>query len=155
MEALQQARFANARLADDQHYLPFTLPAALPARHQRAQLVLTSDEWGQSTDCGGGFEPAAHSARSNYLVKLERPFDALQRRRSVILDHEQTRDQPMHSVSDEHSVRFCYRLHPCSNIGSFAEHIRFFTGTRTHHYRTRIDADSCREFRAPRLAAEL
>src|SRR6516165_11306372 len=100
MEALQQARFADAGLADDQRDLPFTLLAALPARHQRAQLVLAPNERGKSTDCGGGFEPPSHSARLYYLVKLERPFDALQRRCLATLDHEQTRDQPMHGVGD-------------------------------------------------------
>src|SRR5215468_1692583 len=102
MEVLQQARFADACFADDQRYLPFTLPAALPARHQRAQLVLTPDERGQPTDSSGGFEPSAYSAWLNYPVKLERPFDALQRRCPATLDHEQTGDQPMHSVGDEH-----------------------------------------------------
>jgi hypothetical protein len=92
MEALQQARFADTRLADEQRYLPFTLPAALPARHQRAQFVLTPDERGQSGDRSGGSKPSSHSAWLNYLVKPELPFNPLHRGRSATLDHEQTRD---------------------------------------------------------------
>src|SRR5215831_102902 len=77
MEALQQARFANAGLADDQHHLPLALKCMFPTVLQQTQFLFASNERGQSVDDGGCFEPPPHSARLNYLVKLERPFNAL------------------------------------------------------------------------------
>src|SRR5215472_7427625 len=76
VEALQQARFADAGLADHQHHLPLALKRVFPTIIKQAQFVLTPDERGQPADCGGGFKPSSHSARLNYPVKLERPFDA-------------------------------------------------------------------------------
>jgi hypothetical protein len=46
-------------------------------------------------------------------------------------------------------------LHSRSDIRRFAEHVGFFTGACTHYYRSRIDADACRELWAPGLAADL
>ena len=123
MEALHQARFADPRLADDQRHLAFAIEGALPAIHQQAQFVLAPDEWGQSTRRRGRFEPPAHSARPDYAIKLDRPFDALERLRSAILDHEQPRDQPMRGVGDHHRAGFGGRLHPRGNIGRVAEDV--------------------------------
>ena len=89
MEALHQARFADSRFADDQRHLALAIERAFPTIHQRAQFVFAPDEWRQSTRRRGRFEPPAHSARPDYAVKLDRLFDALERLRSAILDHEQ------------------------------------------------------------------
>src|SRR5579864_9721165 len=97
MEALHQARFADPRLADDQLHLAVAFEGALPTIHQQAQFVLAPDEWSQSTRRCRRFESSAHSAWLDYLVKLNRPFHALERLRSAIFNHEQPRYQSMRS----------------------------------------------------------
>ena len=46
MKFLDQARFAEARLADDQHELAVALPRPLPAPQQHGHLVVAADERG-------------------------------------------------------------------------------------------------------------
>ena len=92
-----------------------------PAIHQQAQFVFAPDEWSQSTRCRGCFEPPAYSAGLDYPVKLDRPFDPLERLRSAIFNHEQPRDQSMRGVGDNHRAWICSRLDPCGDIGRVAE----------------------------------
>ena len=42
---LDQARFAESRLADDQHQLPITLTRPLPASQQYGEFFIAADEW--------------------------------------------------------------------------------------------------------------
>jgi hypothetical protein len=44
MKLLDQARFAQARLADDHHQLPVALPRSLPAPSQHRDFVVAADE---------------------------------------------------------------------------------------------------------------
>ena len=122
--------------------LAFALERALPAIHQQAQFVLAPDERSQSTRRGRRFEPPAHSAGLDYPVKLDRPFDSLERLRAAILDHEQPGDQPMRRVGDQHRAGFRGRLHPRRDIGRVAEYIGILARACAHHHRARIDADS-------------
>ena|SRR6185437_16645080 len=46
-------------------------------------------------------------------------------------------------------------LHPCSNVGSVSEDIRFFPSTRTNHHHARVYSDACRELRSRRIVIEL
>src|ERR1700676_2887527 len=98
VEALHEARFADAGLADDQRHLTFTFERTLPSIHQRAQFVFAPDERSQATGRSRHVETSARSARPDYAIELERPFDALEFLRAAILDHEQARNQPMRSV---------------------------------------------------------
>jgi hypothetical protein len=77
MKTMNQARLADAGLADNQRHLSFALQRTCPTIIKQTQFVLTADEWSQSADCGASFEPTAHATWPNYLVKLERSFDAL------------------------------------------------------------------------------
>ena len=49
MEPLQQARFSDSRLTDDQRRLPLAVEGTLPTIHEQAQLVFAPDEWSQPT----------------------------------------------------------------------------------------------------------
>ena len=69
MEALEQARFADSRFANDQRHLAFAFESMFPSIHQQAQFVLAPDEWSQSTRCRRRFEPPAYSAGLYYPVK--------------------------------------------------------------------------------------
>jgi len=92
-EALHEARFADPRLAHYQRHLAFTVEGAFPTIYQQAKFVLSPDELGQSTRRRCRFEPSSHSARLDYSIKLDWPFDTLERLRSPIFDHEQPGDQ--------------------------------------------------------------
>ena len=61
----------------------------------------------------------------------------------------------MHGITDQNGARFRYPLHPRGDIGSLAKNVSFLASARTNYDWTRIDADSCRKFRAPRLTAEV
>ena len=74
---------------------------ALPSIHQQAQFVLAPDEWSQSTRCRGRFEPPAYSAGLDYTIKLDWPFNPLERLGTPILDHEQPRYQTMRFGGDQ------------------------------------------------------
>ena len=136
MEALHQARFADPRLAHDQRHLAFTIEGALPSIHQQAQFVLAPDEWSQPTRCRGCFEPPSHSAGPDYPVKLDRPFDPLERLRPAILDHEQPRDQSMRRGGYQHGAWFRSRLHARGDIGSVAEYVGLLAGAGANHHRS-------------------
>ncbi len=74
MEALHQARLADAGLADDSNDLAFTVKHAFPSTQQRTQFVLAADEGRQSTRRSHRFETPAHPARSNYAIESDRPL---------------------------------------------------------------------------------
>ncbi len=123
MEALQQARFADPRFADDQRHLAFTIQHALPTIHQRAQFVLAPDECSQSTPRCRRLQPPAHSAGLDNPVELDWPFDTLERRRSATFDHEQARDQVMGILGYHHRAGSGCLLHPRGDIGRVAEYV--------------------------------
>ena len=134
-EALHQTRLADSRLADDQRHLAFTFDGTLPSTHQQAQFVFAPDKRSQSTRCRGRFEPPAYSAGLDYTVKLDRPFNPLERLRSAILDHEQPGDQPMRIRAYQYRARSGGRLHARGNIGRVAEYVGVFARTCAHHHR--------------------
>ena len=57
------------------------------------------------------------------------------------LHHEQTRYKPLHRLGDHHRPRLRYRLDPRRNIRRVAEDVGVFADARTHHHRTRINAN--------------
>jgi hypothetical protein len=87
-EASDHARFADPRFTYYQRHLTFASDGMFPTIHQQAQFVLAPDEWGQTTRRGHRFEASAYSAGLDYPVKLDRPFDALERLRSAIFNYE-------------------------------------------------------------------
>ena len=80
--------------------------------------------------------PPAHAAWLDYPVKLDRPFDSLERLRSAIFDHEQPGDQPMRSRGYQYCAGICRCLHPRGYVRSIAENIGVPAGARANHHRT-------------------
>jgi hypothetical protein len=134
-EALYEARFADAGLADDQHHLTFTLERAIPSIHQRAQFVLAPDERGQATGRSRRVETPARSARLDDPINLDRTLDTLERLRATILDYEQARDQPMRGVGDCDGARFGGGVYARRDIGRIAEDVGFLAGARAYYHR--------------------
>ena len=102
---------------------PSPSSALLPTIHQRAQFVLAPDEWSQSARGRRRFQPPAHSAGLDYPVQLDRPLNALERRRPALLDHEQPRDQPMGILGYHHRAGSGGFLHARGDIGRVAEYV--------------------------------
>ncbi len=155
VKALHQPRLADACLADDQRYLPFTTQRALPPVRQQAQLVLASDKWRQPPQCCCRFEPPTRTARLDYPVELERLFDAFERSRAKVFHHEHSRHQPMGRRGDYHRAGVGRRFHSRRDIRRIAEDIDCAAGAFAHHHRPRVDADSRRELRPCPLISRL
>ena len=138
-EFLDQARLADAGLADDLDELTLAFERARPAAPQQRKLLLAADERRQ------GARPAAPAAAA-------RPYDAKERDRrrhalevvrAFVLDDEKPSRLPLHGRGDQHRPRFGRRLHPRRDVGRFAEH---FAG-RVHHHLAGFEADARDELR--------
>ncbi len=83
-EFLDQARLADARLADDLHELALAFERTRPAAHEKGKLVLPPDERRQ------GARPAAPAAaaRAHDAIKRNRLSDPFQLMRAFVLDDE-------------------------------------------------------------------
>jgi hypothetical protein len=77
----------------------------------------------------------------DYAVNLERAVGAFEGLRSTILNHEQSRHQPMGSRGDEYRTGSRQRLNACSIIRSFAKDIGILARTGANDHRARVDAD--------------
>ena len=92
VKLLDQARFAEARLADDQHELALALPRPLPAPHQHRNFLVAADERRQLALPGA---PAA-AARAHDPEQRHRLGHALELMRAALLGDEQAGDLALH-----------------------------------------------------------
>jgi len=145
-ETLNEARLSNSRLAYDQHYLSVTLARLVPAVQEQTQFVLPPDERCQPTHCRGS-EPSPHSAWLDNAVQSNRMFNAFERLRALILDHEQPGDEMMHRRGYQNRVGCRGGLHPGRDVRHVAEHIRFLTFTL-------VDNDGAAMYADPRRKPE-
>ena len=141
-ELLDQARLAEARLADDHDELALALARALPAPEQHRHLVVAADERRQRP-CAG---PAAGAARAHDPKERRRLGHAFERMRAAILGDEQAGDLTLDARRDQHRSRLGERLHPRGDIGRVTEDF----AVRIDHDRPGFDADPGDELRAAR-----
>src|SRR5262249_28494472 len=112
-EALLQlrndARLADAGLAQDQHNLAVAGLSAPPAPQQQFNLLLASDQRRQrrSAQC---LEPALDDTRTQYLPRLHRLDDALDAGAPEIGISEELADQPSGARRDDDGIRLCQGL---------------------------------------------
>ena len=133
-ELLDQARLADAGLADDLDELAFACERAQPAARQQRDLVLAADERRQ----GPRPAAAAAAARAHDAIERQRRGRALEFVRAPVLDDEEARDLALHARGDQHRSRLGQRLHPGRDIGRVAENL----AGRIHHHRPCRNADS-------------
>ena len=139
---LNEARLADAGLADHERELPHACRRALPAPAQEVEFLLTPDE--RSEHAGSKRRaPLARTIRKERR-RLRRAF---QRMRAAILGDKQARDQPMNTTGDQHRPGFGQGLNTRGDIGRVAED---FSG-RIHHHRAALDTDACGQLRAARI----
>src|SRR2546430_12454362 len=100
-ESCRQARFADPRLARDQHDLPLTFPGKALAVHQKFDLVLAADEIGQTgaADC---LETALGSRHALDRPCRNRLGNALDVMAAEVAQTEQVAEQTARSGGDDH-----------------------------------------------------
>ena len=117
---LDQARFANARLAAEQHHLPAPLRALRPALQQQPHLLLPPDQGRQATR-GHNIEARLRPALRQKLVHpqgLVHPFEGVLAQR---LAGKKPLDQPQGGGTDHYRVGRCQPLQPRRNVGRVAQ----------------------------------
>ena len=98
---LDQARLADAGLADDLDELTLAFERARPAARQQRKLVLAADQRRQ----GARPAPPAAAARPHDAIERDRRRHALEVMRALVLDDEKPRRLPLHARGDEHRPR--------------------------------------------------
>ena len=150
MKFLDQARFAQARLADDQHQLALALTRPLPAPHQHGDFLVAADERGEIALPG----TAAAATGANKPEQRRRFGHALERVRAALFRHKQPGDLTLHLRRDQDRARLGQRLHARGDVGDVA--IDF--AARVENGRAGFKADAGDEFglgRSGVLAIEL
>src|SRR5215208_3924786 len=114
-----QPRLADPRLAGQQDNLAASAVRPLPAPKQQTDLLLASDEWGQSRpmEC---LEPALDGARSKNLVGVDRCGKAFDLDASNVAVLEQITQKLTRLRADHDGVGFCQDLQPGGQVGRLA-----------------------------------
>ena len=148
---LDQARFANARLATQQHHLPAPLRALRPARQQQPQLLLAPHQ-GRQTMGRHGVQPRLCPTLRQELVHehgLLHPFEGVLPQG---LAGKKALDEPMGSGTDHYRIGCRQPLQPGRQVGRVAQGQLLLPPTAaygTHHRRTRMDAHAHGQPQAP------
>ena len=115
-ELLDQPRFAQAGLADDQRKLPLAAARAFPAARENVEFLAAADQRRRRARAAA---PAA-AAGAHDAVEL-RPFgDAFQLMLALVLGDEQARDLPVHGARDPYFSGRGGALHARGDVGRFA-----------------------------------
>src|SRR6516225_8565777 len=94
-----QARFADARLAGEQHHPPFAELCLLPAPRQEVELLVAADQWcDPRTQC---LEAAGNPALADHTPGTLRLGKAGERLEPEILDLEQGADLSPGAVGND------------------------------------------------------
>ena len=125
MKFLDQPRFAEARLADDEHQLALALTRTLPAPHQHGNFLIAADERGEIALTG----TAAAATGANKPEQRRRFGHALERVRAALFCHKQPGDLTLHLRRDQDRARLGQRLHARGNVGDVS--IDFPAASRT------------------------
>ena len=143
-ESLDDARFADTRLAGQQDHLAFAGFGVLPARKQQADLLVASDQR-RETPNGGRLEAAGRSGRFANPKDGDRLVDSSDRMRTEFLEHEQTLGQPTGPLADHDGSGLGHRLQPRRHIGRLADdchRIAKLAGADVaDHHHAGVDAD--------------
>ena len=116
MKFLDQARFAQARLADDQHQLALALTRPLPAPHQHGDFLVPTDKRREIALPG----TAAAATRANEPEQRGRFGHPFERVRAALFRNKQPGDLTLHPRRDQDRARLGQRLHPRGDVGDVA-----------------------------------
>jgi hypothetical protein len=129
-----QARFAQARLADDHDQLAVALPRPFPAPQQHRHFVVAADQRREIALR----RAAAAAAGADELEQHRRLRHALERVSAALLGDKQSGDLALHPRRDQHRARLGQRLHPRRDIGDVAVNL----ARRIHHRRPGFEPDA-------------
>ena len=141
-----EPRFANARLAGDEHELSAPLARPREPTEQQTQLRLASDEAGDTrprVSAGARVGPLAGDAEDT-----DRCDDALDRLVAEILEFEEPVDESLRRGGDQHCPRPRERKNPRRNVRGVTERELFAVSAGadlTDHDETGVDADPHRD----------
>ena len=147
-QLVDQARLADAGLADDEHGLPLAVLRALPAIDSVASSCSRPTN-GVRRARGDG-EPAPHAARPVHdAVERDRLGDALELLRPPRSStHEDARHEPLRGAADDHACRARPRAcEPRGDVRRVADGEGLAAGAAAHrsdHDRPGVDADARR-----------
>jgi hypothetical protein len=117
----QQARFADPRLAGDQHHLAVALPGPGQALHQHRQLVLAPDQRRQALPVQG-LETALGGAVTQHPPGPDRLVEPLEIAAPEILELEQAAHQASTPRVDDDPARCGQRLQSGGPVRRLADH---------------------------------
>ena len=118
-ELLDQPRFAEARLADDQRELPLAAARALPAAREQVEFLGAADQ--RRRRARAAAPPAAAGAHD--AVELRLFGHAFQLMLALVLGDEQARDLPVHGPRDPDFAGRRGALHARGDVGRLAVHL--------------------------------
>src|SRR5271168_1383826 len=136
---LDQPRFAEAGLADDQRELPLAAARALPPARQDVEFLPAAHQRGRRARAAS---PAA-AAGAHDAVDLRFLSHAFQFMLALVLGDEQARDLPVHAARDPYFSGRGGALHARSDVGRLAVHL----ACGIDHYAPALQPDAGGEFR--------
>ena len=138
-ELLDQARLADAGLADDLNELALALKRPRPSAHDQRELVLAADERRPASRAAATAAPA----RAHDAVERDRRRHAPELMLAPVLGDEQARGLALHRRGDDHGARLGGGLHARSDVRRISEHL----AQSLDHDRARVEADARRKLR--------
>src|SRR5437660_3048244 len=114
-QGLDQARLANARLADKHNYLALTLFGLLPAVEQQSEFLFAADQ-GRETCPPQRLKAAFGHAFTSHPPSLYRCRKTPQRVTSQVLKGKHLTDYIPCAVGNNHRSRFCEHFQSDSQI---------------------------------------
>src|SRR5262249_19575728 len=144
-DSCRKAGLADSRFARDQHDLPFALPGEALAFEQEIDLVLATDEIGQTrgADC---LEAALGRRHTLDRPRRDRLRKTLKFVRAEIAQPEQIAEQPARRGSDDDRPGLSQRLEAGCQVWRIAAHgglaQRTLAAEVADHHQARRDADA-------------
>src|SRR6516225_2472107 len=103
MKFLNQTRFSQSRLADDQHQLTLALPSPLPPSHQRDDFFVAAHKRREMT-LPGPASPAARPHEPEQRHWFSQTFEFMA---PALLGNKQANDLALYLRGHNNSARLC------------------------------------------------
>ena len=139
-----QARFANPRLAAEQHHLAQTVAGLGPALQQQRHLRLPAHQGGEPAG-GGHVQATLRGAFPHHLGDPHRRVNALERMHPPVLADKVPLHQASGGLTEHHRIRLCQALQAGGQVRRVAQGQAFApvaTADVAHHHRPGMDTQA-------------